>query len=339
MDTIKASSATPLISIIIPVYNVEDCLKHCVDSVCNQSYSNLEIILVDDGSTDSCPMLCDSLASKDSRIKVIHKPNGGLSDARNAGLEIFTGEYVAFVDSDDYIHPEYISFLFDMLTRSGAGIALCNFRKIFTNDESFSYPSIQVPSGEYKLMDYSEALTELVGFNSVLYVLTWNKLYKRQIFDDVRFPVGKISEDFYVSFKVLHRAGKIAVTGAQLYFYYLRKGSIIHMRDNVSDYNIEALDEFDEYTKALGIDLKSKSLFIRCNCVMEDYYAAYRNKNRARMDVTAKTFDGLKKRMDNIGAPLNLKARLFNKCKPLFLLYRGLIDMVGRIKIKLNLYR
>ncbi|MCQ2528273.1 MAG: glycosyltransferase [Saccharofermentans sp.] len=327
----------PLVSVIIPVYNVADYLEHCVTSVRNQIYKNLEIILVDDGSSDNCPALCDNYAKEDNRIKVIHKENGGLSCARNAGLEVATGDLIAFVDSDDYVHPEYISRLYDMMAKSGAGIAICNFRKIYSNSLVFNYP--QIPSSDYITMDYQKALDELVGFNSVQYVLTWNKLYKRQIFDELRFPVGKISEDFYMSFKVLHLAGTIAMSTDQLYYYYLRKGSIIHSRDNVSDYNIEALDEFDEYTEKLGLNYKDKSLFIRCNSVMEDYWAAFKNKNKPRMQETAETFNTLKDRMDKNGVPLNHKAKLFYSHKKLFIWERGLIDIVGSIKIKLNLYR
>ena len=327
----------PLISVIIPVYNVEDCLNHCVASVCNQVYQDLEIILIDDGSTDSCPKLCDAWQEKDFRIKVIHKENGGLSSARNSGLAVATGEYVAFVDSDDYVHPEYISRLYGLIEKTGAGIALCNFRKIYTNSEDFTYPSL--PDGAYTTISYEKALEELVGFNSVQYVLTWNKLYKMDVFKEIRFPVGKISEDFYVSFKVLHKAGTIAQTGDQLYYYYLRKGSIIHSRDNVSDYNIEALDEFDEYTAKLGLDFKAKSIFIRCNSVMEDYWAAFKNGNKPRKEQTIKTFREIKKKMDAMGVPLNHKGRLFDSWRFLFILERGLIDIVGSFKIRFNLYR
>lgn len=328
---------SPLISVIIPVYNVEDCLAHCVVSVREQTYKNLEIILVDDGSTDSCPSMCDDFSREDSRVRVIHKENGGLSSARNSGLDVCNGEYIAFVDSDDYIHPEYISRLYDLLIKNNAGISVCNFRKIFDNNMDFKYPAL--PESQTRVMSYETALEELVGFDSVLYVLTWNKLYKREVFDEIRFPVGKISEDFYVSFKALHRGGQIVVTSNQLYFYYLRKGSIIHSRDNMSDYNIEALDEFDEYTQKLGLDYTHKSLFIRCNSVMEDYWAAYKNKNKARMDKMQATFAQIKARMDSKGVALNHKGRLFYSHRWLFILERGLIEAVGNFKIRFNLYR
>lgn len=350
----------PLISVIIPVYNVERYLEHCVMSVRGQVYGNLEIILVDDGSTDSCGRMCDEFAKADSRIRVIHKENGGLSSARNAGLDAACGELIAFVDSDDYVHPEYISRLYEVMVKTGAGLAMCGWRRIFSNDIGFRYPALPAAGnaseaaadvaetsgatadaapGNAEVMDYAQALEGLVGPDSVRYVLTWNKLYKREIFSGLRFPEGKISEDFYVSFKVLHRGGKIAVIREQLYYYYLREGSIISSRDDVSDYNIEALDEFDEYTAKLGIDLRDKSLFIRCNSVMEDYWAAWKNKNKARMQVVEMTFEGIKARMDASGVPLNHKARLFAYRRPLFVLERGLIDLVGSIKIRLNLYR
>ena len=326
-----------LISVIIPVFNVEEYLHHCVMSVINQKYKNLEIILVDDGSTDNSPAICDELATTDSRIKVIHKNNGGLSSARNKGLDISTGKYIAFVDSDDYVHPEYISRMYNLITKENAGIVACGFRKTFKNKESFKYPKIN--SKGYEVLDYREALEELVGLNSVTYVLSWNKLYKRGVFEGIRFPEGKISEDFYVSFKVLHQGAKTIVTKDQLYYYFLRKGSIINRRDNISDYNIEALDEFDEYTEKLGLDLKAKSLFIRMNSVMEDYWAAYKNKNKSRMEKMDKSFNDIKARMEDINAPLNHKARLFDSNKTLFIFERGLIGFVGNIKIRLNLYR
>ena len=178
-----------LISVIVPIYKVEKYLHKCIDSILAQTYTNLEIILVDDGSPDNCGKICDEYAAKDSRIKVIHQPNGGLSAARNAGLDIATGDYIGFVDSDDYIAPDMYEKLYNALVKNDADMAICDYQR-FGNE---------LPYDEMSLT--TEVITGLQAMekqNTVIncsFVVAWSKLYKSFIFSNVRFPVGKINED------------------------------------------------------------------------------------------------------------------------------------------------
>lgn len=215
--------STPLITVIVPVYNVEPYLRKCVDSILNQSYSNLEIILVDDGSLDSCPVICDDYQRSDSRVKVIHKANGGLSDARNAALDIMTGNYVGFVDSDDWIEPDMYEYLMKGIWRSGANISVCNV--ITATQYRYTAPSPQ------RSIVYSpqDALQEL--FFDRMENYAWNKLYDAALWRDVRFPAGKNFEDILTIYKTYERAQSIAVLTDAKYYYRIRSDSISGGRD------------------------------------------------------------------------------------------------------------
>lgn len=211
-----------MISVIVPVYNVEKYLEKCVESLCRQSYSNLEIILVDDGSTDSSGCLCDELAKTDSRIKVIHKKNGGLSDARNAGLDIAAGDYIGFVDSDDYVLPEMYERLLTLLNTYHADIAICDKVEFYEGkDPEFTKiePSIKVLNQDQAI----NALADDQGLRSHV----WNRLYSAHLFDDLRFDVGKAYEDVYIMHRLFLQAQKIVVTNESLYCYLQRATSIL----------------------------------------------------------------------------------------------------------------
>lgn len=232
----------PLISVIIPIYKVEKYLKKCVDSVLGQSYKNLEIILVDDGSPDSCPKICDEYSIMDDRIKVIHKKNGGLSDARNAGLDASIGEYIVFVDSDDFIDSKMIESLFEAAVDSDADLVICDYS--FVDETGMiqkNYPSLKE-----EIIDSQTALNYIYQSSGVRYIVAWNKLYKRYIFDDLRFDVGKIHEDEFIIHKVLLKSKRIKVLSDSYYYYLSRSDSIMGKGYSVKslDY-IEAL--FDRY--------------------------------------------------------------------------------------------
>ncbi len=212
----------PLISVIVPVYKVEPYLKKCVDSILAQTYLNLEIILVDDGSPDSCGAICDSYAAQDSRIQVIHKPNGGLSDARNAGLDIATGEYIGFVDSDDYIAPTMYAQLLDGLVSAQADMAVCQGVIVKEGEDAvFSQTSNQqiLPAGTGSFaMIYNRAFT----------VNAWNKLYHRDLFAGIRYPVGLLYEDLATTYLLTDRAKTVVCLDGKLYAYVQRGGSIMN---------------------------------------------------------------------------------------------------------------
>lgn len=209
-----------LISIIVPIYNVEDSLKKCIESILNQTYTNLEIILVDDGSPDKCGQICDWYKEKDARIRVVHKRNGGLSDARNVGIEIASGRYIGFVDSDDYIEPDMYSLLLHAINRESAQIACCGIIREFENGES----SIIRTPHIYKTYTSVEAIKECL-FQNEIGISVWCKLYKREIFDNIRFPVGETNEDAAILLETLSR-GNIVHIGKPMYHYVVRENSI-----------------------------------------------------------------------------------------------------------------
>jgi len=210
-----------LVSIIIPVYNVEAYVEKCIESVKSQSYSQLEIILVDDGSTDESGVYCDRQAVSDSRIKVIHKKNGGLSDARNAGLDIATGEYIFFADSDDYIKSDAIGKLVEQLEQDDCDVVACGIEMVW-DDETLNRPFTAETSG---MWDGRQAVLEMQRNNTICSV-AWNKLYRASLWKDIRFPVGKLHEDEYTTYKILYKSGRVEFIPDMLYCYYQRSTGI-----------------------------------------------------------------------------------------------------------------
>ena len=227
----------PLVSVIIPVYNVEEYLRECVNSVINQTYKNVEIILIDDGSTDSSGHICDEYLHCDSRIKVIHKKNGGLSDARNAGLAICTGEYVSFVDSDDTIEHNMLEILLRNALDSHAEISMCKCNKIRDNNKLI-YPG----TGETQIYQGKSMIIDYLFFLSGASIAVWLKLYKRDGMNCF-FPVGKTTEDAFVILDLVQENSRLVVQDIGLYNYRLRSGSITHQKR----YKRSILDCVDAY--------------------------------------------------------------------------------------------
>lgn len=221
-----------LVSVIVPVYNVEQYLDQCLQSICNQTYKNLEIILVDDGSTDSSGKMCDQWDSRDDRIKVIHKANGGLSDARNTGIESAHGEYFCFVDSDDLVAEDLISHLYQIMNEYGAGISACGIAHLYESRELTIKQGWQV-----RLLTADEAICEMLYQTSFL-VPAWGKLYRRTCFESIRFPVGMRFEDVAIMGDLFDVAGKIAFSSKQGYIYRHRANSITTSRFSPNDLDI-----------------------------------------------------------------------------------------------------
>lgn len=229
----------PLISVIVPVYNVEPYLDRCVESIVNQTYRNLEIILVDDGSPDNCPQKCEAWAERDARIKVIHKENGGLSDARNAGMAIAAGELMGFVDSDDWITLDFISVLHDNLKVHQADISACDV--FFSHGQA---PQEKQTSG-VTVHTSEEAINDILhgrGFRAV----AWNKLYRREIIGDEKYPVGKHHEDEFLTYKLLAKANRLTYVDKPMYCYFQRQGSIMNSN------SIKRLDALDAHCGRLA---------------------------------------------------------------------------------------
>lgn len=210
----------PLISIIVPVYKVEEYLDTCVESILGQTYRNIELILVDDGSPDRCPAMCDEWARKDARVKVIHKKNGGASAARNAGLKIAQGIYIGFADSDDFVAEDMYEILLEAIRKTGKKIASC--ASMFVNDELKCTPG--VGKSDEKILRTDEAVTEIL--EGKIGNAVWCKLFAREIFDDIAFPEGEVNEEIPLVIPMLTKAQGMVHTGKELYFYRGREGSI-----------------------------------------------------------------------------------------------------------------
>lgn len=215
----------PLISVIVPVYKVEKYIEKCVKSIRQQSYQNLEIILVDDGSPDRCPRICDEFAQQDNRIVVIHKTNGGLSDARNAGIEIAQGDYLSFVDSDDYIHCQFIEVMYNNIKENDAQISICDLLQVNEDQIEEALLSTRNLSNNYRLYSSQEMVREII-IDDTIQSYVCNKLYKCELFNQIRFPVGKIFEDRFVMYKLVVLAKKIIVSNFIGYYYLQRESSI-----------------------------------------------------------------------------------------------------------------
>lgn len=213
----------PLISIVVPIYNVEKYLRRCVESLVSQTYQQLEIILVDDGSPDGCPGICDEYARKDSRIRVIHQENRGLSGARNAGIDMASGAYIAFVDSDDYVAPDYIRSLYELLKESGCAIAQCRFG--YVQGE----PVEEEGDDSWRIYRGESLMEQLYGpeEEATYFVVAWNKLYCRELFEKIRYPEGRIHEDEATTYQLFHEGKKLVFLNRVLYGYYTENtGSI-----------------------------------------------------------------------------------------------------------------
>jgi glycosyltransferase involved in cell wall biosynthesis len=221
----------PLISIIVPFYNVENYLVRCLDSIVNQTYKNLEIILVNDGSTDSSLDICKRYSKNDSRIKIVNKKHGGVSSSRNAGLDAVTGEYIGFVDSDDYIDENMYMELYNNLIENNCDIATCYFCRVY-GDEFYTDYNFEF---DKRIFNREEAIKSIL-LDKELRVYLWTKLYSKKAFDNVRFPINREYEDIDVSISTLEKVDKVVFINKILYFYVNRESSI---DNNYNDKNVK----------------------------------------------------------------------------------------------------
>jgi len=266
----------PLISIIIPVYKVEKYLEKCIKSVLDQTYKNIQIILVDDGSPDNCGNICDNYAKIDNRIEVIHKANGGLSEARNVGLKVARSEYIGFVDSDDYVSNEMFENLYNTLISNDVDVSICNFYTVINNKNI-----IKNADNGVEIYNKLEILKEIL-LDKKIQSYAWNKLYKRELFKDIEYPVGKKYEDIGTTFYILEKCNKIAVSGSPEYYYITRGDSIVNnnTEGTVIDYISLISDRYDYIDKKYK-ELKKYNDYYITKTLITAYTDAYYLKNNS----------------------------------------------------------
>lgn len=227
------------ISVIVPVYRVEKYLPACIDSILNQTFTDFELILVDDGSPDRCPEICDEVARRDARVRVIHQANAGLSAARNAGIEAAHGAWLSFVDSDDYIAPQFYEKLYQTAQRTDADCVMCSVQNVDESGKSIDNALMRV-ADEVKT---GQEVLQKIGRDDVMpYLTAWNKLYRRKLFNTLRYPAGRQNEDVFVFAELFCQVQRAACVAEPLYFYRKRMGSIMN-----SAVTLRNLDEMWAY--------------------------------------------------------------------------------------------
>ena len=277
-----------LISIIIPVYNTEKYLCDCIESILNQTYSLFELILVDDGSTDSSPLICDEYAKRDDRIVVVHKKNNGVSSARNTGIDICKGKYVSFVDSDDFLHPDFLKTLYELSISNNADISQCCIKFVNKYDSRLLRSSIKC---NVESIHSEDALLRCVySDNPLCYCIACVKLFSREVIKNIRFEELTNAEDIKFCIDAFCASNKIVVCDSKMYFYFKHEGSATTSNRLLSDNLIKV---FDQYMYKCHQLIKNTDMLNACDegafickvdSIVEDYWIAFRFKNKERMD-------------------------------------------------------
>ena len=232
-----------MISVIVPIYKVEKYLRHCVDSILNQSYTDFELLLIDDGSPDGCPQICDEYAGRDDRVRVFHKPNGGLSDARNYGLDRMKGDYVSFIDSDDYVGPDYLKILMDLIHEHAVPVAAVAHLCVFDDSAAFS------PSEDKRFVISNHEIMKAMAQRRIIFS-AWGKLIHKDLFAQARFPVGYLFEDNLLMPYLLCGCDAIACSTSYQYYWLKRSDSIMGTISGKKVYDWEeGIDRLLDFTK------------------------------------------------------------------------------------------
>ena len=317
-----------MISVIIPVYNVEKYLRKCVYSVINQTYKDLEIILVDDGSTDASGSICDEFIKLDKRIKVIHKENGGLSDARNVGIDIANGDYIAFLDSDDWIDIKCYEKLYKIIKKYDADIACCNFRKAYKETEELEH------SSKEQVYSNIDALKEIYLNKGLQMIVAWNKLQKKELFIDKRYPKGKIHEDEFLTPKILYDAKKIAYTDDELIYYRYVENSITNSKFSYK--NLVYLEALENRMK-LFKEINESDLFYTTkkryvDILIEYFFKIDELSDSNKIDVLKNLKNILiELDLEGLSKKTKIKVQMFLKFKYIFKLYKYLKVKIMKI--------
>lgn len=277
----KVHDLIPEISIIVPVYNVDKYLNRCIESLVNQTFKNIEIILINDGSTDNSKKICENWMDKDNRIKLINQENKGLADARNKGIKYARGKYIGFVDSDDWITNNMYENLYDIIKRFNADISCAKFEKVKSEDEI-----IEKLDNSIKIYSNEDSLKKLCTFDNYketgIITQVWNKLYKSELFREIKFPSGKVYEDAYVTYKLLFNSKRVVEINQIYYYYYQRSGSI--MLSKLNDKKLISYDYERNMFKYL-LDKNSKVIPYALKKYIVSYFTLY-NKLLNNYDVS-----------------------------------------------------
>lgn len=311
-----------IISVIVPVYNAESYLHRCVDSILEQTYSDIELIMVDDASTDSSGEICDEYALKDTRVKVIRcKENGGTSAARNIGLEAISGQFVGFVDCDDFIEPDFYEILYGLITKYGTDVSMISYNKVDEHGRVSSNSSEQV-----YVLDRIEAIKELL-FDKKIQNYVWNKLYRAKIFQKIRFPAGVIYDDINIMYYIFRKMNMIACYDIAKYNYCFRENSIVNRRshkkfeDELSAVELRykeiaedfpELEEYNAYAFVLWM-VRIYTFMVSTDDYMEEFY---RERYELLINVYKKNYEFIISRLKyKKSAILFLILWNFDKCR------------------------
>jgi len=297
------------ISVIVPIYNVEKYLEKCLTSIINQTYKNLEIILIDDGSKDNSGKIADNFDKKDSRIKVIHKENGGLSSARNIGIENASGEYIGFVDSDDYIKEDMFEVLSNLIIKYKSDISIVSF--------------YEIENGKIIERQYTNEIIKMNKLDGIKQILfdekipnyAWNKLYKKELFDNIRYPEGKKFEDISTAYKLVENAKNIVFKDVAEYYYVRREDSITKQKnyENYKDYVNNLLDRYNDLKNIYGEKIKVYNDFGFVKNMLW-YYTVLSSYDIKELDIIfSEIYVDLKKIIDNNLDFLNKNLNDYNK--------------------------
>ena len=315
------------ISVIVPVYNVEQYLERCVDSIINQTYKNLEIILVNDGSTDNSGQICDELAKKDSRIRVIHKKNGGLSDARNVGINEAKSDLIGFIDSDDYIDEDMYEVLMNNLKDANADLSMCGHYDVYNN-----VPEEQVADKKIWELSSKDAIKMVMGAK-ILSVTAVNKLYKKSLFSDLKFEIGKIAEDAFIMIKLLDKCNVVVATNEKKYYYVHRENSITTQKFSTKFLNvIEAyeqnrkiiLEKYPELQDVAQMRMNWAYFYVLDRLLLDKEYNDKKLENKLISYLKNHSRDILKDSLFTKGRKIGFIALLLNRN-----LYRKIIEKRG----------
>lgn len=308
-----------LISIIVPVYKVEKYLPTCIESVQKQSYFNWELILVDDGSPDVCPQICEEYANHDDRIKVIHKENGRVAKARNAALRVAKGEYITFLDGDDYLHKDYLKIMLGIITSKQVDIVQCSF----VRGEATEFPEVKITE---KIMMYDN---HSIFLNQVAKIVVWGKLYKRYIFDGRMVTEDKFFEDDFTTWKWYYAAKKIAVTNVPLYYYMDNQQSTMAMHKKKPNWDfLEAYEErINFFVGIKEVDMEHCSRMQLCKSMVLSYSNPHLSKEERQM---------IKTRFDESYKVISSSKYIPTTFKVLFRLFHHFPMMASNVAAKLR---